>query len=680
MAHFNMCCGYIVFALGTMAMAVVDGAANELLAQEKPKAEKKPAAKHMEADLGGGIKMKLVHIEPGQLKAELAQAKEANKDFTPRWPDEIPLPEGALRLGSAALRFRDGVYGVTFLGDGQRFATINHNRVRIFATASAKEVRGWKADAYALLAIAATPDGKRIASAGNNEMIRIWDADTGKMIREFNKHVGARVFKLNFSPDGKHLVSLGSERERKQFSDDFYRSTDHGLRVWDVETGTELPAFKGGLVAGNHAEFTPDGKSLTWYDKRIGKVLVRPLAGGPDQTWDVKNKAKWGTRSAYLDSPLQPVRVSPDRSLVASAGENDGIVLWEPATGTRRTLRPGRGLYGLDFSRDGKTLIACGYDEIRLFNVATGKEHGAFGHRAGVVAVSLAVDQKSVATASHDGTVRVWDRATGAERLVFAEHKGAVTAVVFLGNKSVASAGLDGTIRIWDADTGKEQQRFHGPKNGVHSLALSPNGKLLAAGGGDGDGVIRLWDTDTWKDRKPIEGHRRRVCTLVFAPDGKSLFSASAPVPHEAGFGFGTFRMWDLDSGQEVRRFKDNPLLPVALSADGKLAMSNNDQFMIVWDTATAKQHAKIPRMDGYVRAVAFSPDGKTLALSRYAYMIEDNLLLVDTTTWKIKGKLAGHPQAINALVYSTDGRFLISGSDDGSAVVWDMNKVAMKQ
>ena len=181
---------------------------------------------------------------------------------------ETVLPEGAVRLGSVALKFQDGSYGVTFLGDGKRFAMLNDNRIRIFETAGAKEVRGWKAAEHTLLAIAATPDGKRIASAGNNDMIRLWDADTGKMIRQFNKHVGARVFSLTFSPDGKHLVSHGSEREPKPVSDTLYRSTDQGLRVWDVETGTELPAFKGGLVAGIGGK-PPRGKVDAFFLQRI---------------------------------------------------------------------------------------------------------------------------------------------------------------------------------------------------------------------------------------------------------------------------------------------------------------------------------------------------------------------------------------------------------------------------
>ncbi len=60
-------------------------------------------------------------------------------------PQDSGLPKGAVRLGSAALKFSDGTYGVTFLGDGKQFAMLNHNRIRIFETATAKEVRGWKA-------------------------------------------------------------------------------------------------------------------------------------------------------------------------------------------------------------------------------------------------------------------------------------------------------------------------------------------------------------------------------------------------------------------------------------------------------------------------------------------------------------------------------------------------------
>ena len=334
------------------------------------------------------------------------------------------LPEGAVRLGSAALKFPDGSYGVTFLGDGKRFAMLNNNRIRIFETAGTKEVRGWEADKHVLLAIAATPDGKRIASGGNNDMIRLWDADTGKMIRQFNKHVGGRVFSLNFSEDGKYLVSLVSEKEQTKGSEIGIDSPFfQGLRVWEVETGTELPAFKGGLPAGMKGEFTPDGKNLVWRDEitwreGFGKVHMRPLTGTAEQTqtWDNKDKTKWVIPFAYPDDGWGPltgksgafaldwhfniwdgnkereivrykldqvnvvpqvnfykVRFSADRRFVASAGHYEGIVLWEPAKGTRRTLLPGNGYYGLDFTRDGKTLIACGHYEIRIFDVATGK-------------------------------------------------------------------------------------------------------------------------------------------------------------------------------------------------------------------------------------------------------------------------------------------------------------------
>jgi WD40 repeat protein len=641
------------------------------------------------------------------------------QEKAPRFPDEIALPDGAVRLGSAALKFSDGTYGVVFLGDGKRFAILNHNRIRIYETATAREVRGWKADEYVNLAIAATPDGKIIASGGNNDMIRIWDADTGKMIRQFNKHVGKRVFNLRFSPDGKYLVSFGSERETAKDKEIDGKDSPlyQGLRVWDVETGTELPAFGGGLVAGMNAEFTADGKNLVYRDLRdwregFGKVHMRPLAGGPDVAWDARDKTKWVIPFAYPDSGLEPeksgaldwhfniwdgnkdrelrrfkldqintvpqvnfyhVRFSHDLKLVASAGHYDGITLWEPAKGTRRVLLPGSGYYGLDFTRDGKTLVACGGYEVRLFDVATGKELGAVGHRSEVLSAAISPDQKTVATAGRDMSIRLWDRATGAERRVLSGDEGSYL-VVFLSNETLASPGKNGTLRIWNIDPGKKGHQFVANKAGISSLALTKDGKQLASGGSDG--TIRVWDTDTWTEVKSMAAPNTWVFALAFAPDGKSLFATYG--------NDNTFRMWDLESGKEVRRFNDNNVLQMrslAVSSDGKLALSSTSSrdkgIMTVWETATGKAHATLPPLDGEARAIAFSPDGKTLVVSRFGYQIDQNLWLIDTTTWKIKGHLAGHPRAINALVFSADGRYLVSASDDSSAVVWDMTKIA---
>src|SRR5882724_2984779 len=107
--------------------------------------------------------------------------------------------------------------------------------------------------------------------------------------------------------------------------------------------------------------------------------------------------------------------------------------------------------------------------------------------------------------------------------------------------------------------------------------------------------------------------------------------------------------MWDLATGSETRRFYDNTMLQtvaLAVSPDGNLALSNTSSrdkgIMTVWETATGKQHAKLPPLDGSAWAIAFSPDGKTLVVSRYGDTINENLLLIDTATWRIKSRLAG--------------------------------------
>lgn len=191
---------------------------------------------------------------------------------------------------------------------------------------------------------------------------------------------------------------------------------------------------------------------------------------------------------------------------------------------------------------------------------------------------------------------------------------------------------------------------FEGGDYSIERMSFSPDGKMLAVADTHGDlTLLNAEDGELIETRNVHEG---RYNGLAFSPDGKRIATARSDV-----------RIWDVESGELVAKFKDpegSIIGDIAFSPDGKLlAVAGFDTTIEVWDATEGKRKLVMEDHNEPVAAVAYSPDGKLLASGSWGF----DVVLWDAATGKRLRVLSGHAQSVNDLAFSTDGSQLATGA-----------------
>ena len=276
--------------------------------------------------------------------------------------------------------------------------------------------------------------------------------------------------------------------------------------------------------------FSPDGKIVA-IGSRDGNIYLSDLNTG---------ELKF-TLTGHSED-VERVVFSPDGKILASSSYIDETVrIWDVHTGEhKRTLTEHTGdIEGLAFSPDGKTLASSGSGDgtIRFWDVHTGdQKHAVTGNAYDVHSVAFNPDGKFVAKWAWRWCYSILGcgHRIALENIQRTPITDASCLVFSLDGKTLACAGgID--IRLQDAHTGEEKMRLTGHTWGMHSMALSPDGDILASG--SEDMTIRLWDMHTGEHKRTLNGHTHRVYSVAFSPDGKTLASGSDD---------NTIRLWDV--------------------------------------------------------------------------------------------------------------------------------------
>ncbi len=331
------------------------------------------------------------------------------------------------------------------------------------------------------------------------------------------------------------------------------------------------------------------------------------------------------------------------------------------------------------------------YRNLCLPNLATFR-----GHNCGVVAVALSPDGKTLAAgtgASDVGVpiapeIKLWDVPSGQVRAILAGHTDRVAGLAFSPDgKTLASGSWDKTVKLWDAASGKEKHTFEGHPAAVNAVAFSPKGPWLAASFGSLDaegrhlaGGIQLWDLATSQAGKTLTGHSHWVEGVAFSPDGTTLASASGvwsgPMGHPVA---GEAKLWSVSTGKELATFRDHKhrIHAVAFSPDGKtLACGSGDYTVSLWNVKTGQRSLLLEGHKGQVLAVAFLRKD-LLATASSDFTVR----LWDPATGQQRTVFRGHGSVVWSLACHPETNTLVSGSWDRTVKIWKhIDATAMEQ
>jgi WD40 repeat protein len=290
---------------------------------------------------------------------------------------------------------------------------------------------------------------------------------------------------------------------------------------------------------------------------------------------------------------------------------------------------------------------------------------GLFGHEHKVTAVAFSADGTRLLTGSHDGVIRLWDAGTGRQHGRDLRYPGELRCLAFSPDGQTMAAGGSAGARLWKAADSDTSAALPHPGL-VAALTFSPDGRSLLTGGKDG--TVRLWRADTGEpDGDPLL-HPAPVNAVVFTPDGRTVLTGTGDADARRD---GQVHFWDLAARKPLppTLTHQRAVLALALSPAGDTLLTGSaDQSAALWDLATRR---RLHRLDhqGHVGAVAFSPDGKTV-VTRSGLEAR----FWDVADGRPVREPVSHRGAVTALAFRPgDGRFLLTGSWDGTARLWEM-------
>lgn len=620
----------------------------------------------------------------------------------------------------------DGVVtGVAFLPDGKRLISSSADKTaRLWTCALIVQARQVGSVRQVLLA----PQGDRVFSVGDDKQLRIWDAKTAKELKAIPAHDGP-VLGLALSADVSKAVTIGDKSAKVWTLADgklvttipltgqpqtvslspngtriavAYADKGNRISAYDAATGKELQSLSDSAAPIRSLSFLPDNRTL--------------ISAGDDKNVNVQDVAVQSVLAIHSGGATG-IAYHPNGTQVITSGRDKSVRLWDLAASKEvKSYGPmADPVSTLTVSRDFALVAASAGKVVKVWQINDGKEIATINHPAEVNALSFSPEKTRLVTGANDNLARVWEIA-GGRMLQTYGHAGAVRGVAYhptqplvvtaSADKTVMSnplvinraipasaqplramtvtatgshvitGGDDKNVKAWNATNGADERTFAGAEGPVYAIAVSKNVQLFAAAGADKK--IRVY---TFADGKLVStiSAPSIVRGLAFHPtlpilgavcDDKSVNSwniamqIGQPLPAEFGRPIQSFAHGEAATGIA---FAD---------VGGALFTSSMDKTVKQWKIA-ADGPVRNFQHPNLVDSVAFDPPGKQLATGCHDGILRIHDIEKNAVTKSINAHIQTQPEQRNhpiySVIWSADGKQVLSASNDASAKLWDV-------
>jgi WD40 repeat protein/serine/threonine protein kinase len=415
-----------------------------------------------------------------------------------------------------------------------------------------------------------------------------------------------------------------------------------------------------------------------------GRIVASAADDGSITLWDVETGAEIRRLEGVHSEPVGDVAFTPDGEALLSGGYDDLIVLWDIQTREviRRMLNPSDNadplagdVNSLDITPDGRLVIAgSGGGVATLWDLKSGALVGKLAGHDPELQVQPAVfspDGRLAATGSEDTTVILWDVADQSLLHRLEGHDDVVFALAFSPDgKMLASGSFDNNVILWDVASGEPLSVLEGHHDYVFDVAFNEDGTQLLSSSRD-QSVIR-WDVATGKPLQTYQGEAGRILSVDYIDEKRGISTAST----------GNLRIWALDDEMVQSNFRltNDLLASLTQSEDGHLAAAglnkeirlvNLETGEVLGDfTISGEIPGDLPLSRGDVTALAFDQAAEHLLSG----MDEGTIILWDVERGREMRRYEGHANRILDLAFSPDGQQFLSASDDKFMILWDVN------